>query len=191
MKAPAACCFAVVLALVGATPALAQQQQPAPLDLGAVSSSILTIDSDRVFQESAFGRRVADEVEQQAKELAAEFRKIEAELETKERKLTDLRPTMAAEEFRVLADQFDADVQRTRQEQSVKERNLNELLGQEREVFLTAAAPVLEKLMLQSGATVILERRSVFYSANAIEITDEAIALLDETLGSGIEPKQP
>ena len=36
-------------------------------------------------------------------------------------------------------------------------------------------------------AAVILERRSVFVSASAIEITDDAIALLDETLGSGAD----
>lgn len=188
MKTPFACVIAV-LALLGAAPSNAQQQGGSGLNLGSISSSVLTLDSDRVFLESAFGRRVAGEVEVKAAELAADFRQIEAELEAEERELTDLRPTLPADEFRTLADQFDQKVQSIRQQQAAKERDLNQLLDQEREVFLTAAAPVLERLMRRSGAVVILERRSVFYSANAIEITDAAIALLDETLGSGIEPK--
>ena len=41
--------------------------------------------------------------------------------------------------------------------------------------------------MREAGAAVILERRSVFASASVIEITDEAITLLDSTLGTGDE----
>ena len=52
-------------------------------------SPILTIDSDRVFNESAFGLRVADDVETQSAEISAENRLIEADLKAEERKLTD------------------------------------------------------------------------------------------------------
>ena len=98
-----------------------------------------------------------------------------------------MRETMIAEDFRALADAFDQKVQQTRAAQSAKGRALNSLLDEEREIFLNAAAPVLERLMREADAAVILERRSVFVSATAIEITDEAIALLDETLGSGAD----
>ena len=94
---------------------------------------------------------------------------------------------LAAIQEHQLANTFDQKVQTTRQEQAAKGRALNELLDQERDVFLTAAAPVLERLMREANAAVILERRSVFVSASAIEITDDAIALLDETLGSGAD----
>jgi Skp family chaperone for outer membrane proteins len=96
-----------------------------------------------------------------------------------------LRGTLSAEEFRALANAFDEKVQKTRQAQAAKGRAINDLLGKEREVFLKAAAPVLEQLMRDADAGVILERRSVFVSSTAIEITDNAIQLLDETLGSG------
>ena len=105
-------------------------------------------------------------------------------MEAEERELTEMRADMSAEAFRELANTFDQKVQTTRQEQAAKGRALNELLDQERDVFLTAAAPVLERLMREADAA---ERRSVFVSASAIEITDDAIALLDETLGSGAD----
>ena len=56
--------------------------------------------------------------------------------------------------------------------------------------FLTAAAPVLEQIMREAGAAVILEQRSVFVSANAIDITKKAIERIDAQLGDGsIQPE--
>lgn len=179
------CCAAT---LIAAQPALAQQP-PVPgqseAARPAISSPVLTIDSERLFLESAFGKRVAAEIESKGAELATENRQIEADLEAEEKRITEQRDTLSAEEFREIADAFDEKVQRTRQEQAAKGRALNDLLDQEREVFLNAAGPVLERLMRESGAAVILERRSVFVSATAIEITEDAIRRLDETLGSG------
>ncbi|MDF1727586.1 MAG: OmpH family outer membrane protein [Sulfitobacter sp.] len=170
---------------------MAQSQGPTLLERGNVISPILTIDSDRMFLESDFGRRVADEIDRRGTELAAENRRIEADLEAEEQALTEMRATTDAEAFRALADAFDEKVQATRTAQAAKGRAINALLDEEREVFLSAAAPVLEQLMRQADAAVILERRSVFVSANAIDITGEAISLLNETLGSGTDPDRP
>lgn len=176
-------CLMPVLSLSTA-PVFAQQQATVP-ERPLVKSPILTIDSDRVFNESAFGLRVASDLEKQGAALSAENRKIEADLEAEEKSLTLRRDTLSAEAFRKLADAFDAKVQEIRTTQSNKGRALNQLVETERDVFLSAAGPVLEQLMRDSGAAVILERRSVFVSANAIDITNEAILRLDESLGSG------
>lgn len=196
----------VVLAFVlaGVTPGHAQQRPPAetPKAEGAevdaptaepsraVISPVLTIDSERMFRESAFGQRVNREIEEQSTALATENREIEAALEAEERSLTEKRATMELEDFRKLADAFDQKVQRTRSEQAAKNRALSERLEVERERFLTAAAPVLEQLMRNSDAAVILERRRVFVSSAAIEVTGQAIALLDETLGTGLDESE-
>ncbi|MFK7835596.1 MAG: OmpH family outer membrane protein [Sulfitobacter sp.] len=177
----------LALALTGWAGIGGAQQTGAGLGLGSVISPVLTIDSERLFLESAFGRRVAAEVEAQGAELQTENRQIETDLEAEEQQLTEVRATLTSEEFRTRANAFDEKVQRIRQAQAAKGRALNEKLDAEREVFLNAAAPVLERLMREADAAVILERRSVFVSASAIEITDDAIALLDETLGSGAE----
>jgi Skp family chaperone for outer membrane proteins len=168
---------------------VAEAQQVTRVPANRVQSPVLTIDSEAVFLQSEFGQRVVAEIEARGAELAAENRKIEAALEQEERDLTELRETTDPDEFRELADAFDQKVQETRAEQAAKGRAINALLDEEREVFLTAAAPVLERLMQRADAAVILERRSVFVSANAIDITEDAIALLNETLGSGTVPK--
>ena len=166
-------------------PGFAQQASAPAASRNVVQSPILTIDTDRVFSESAFGLRVAAEIEGKSAQLTAENRKIESDLEAEEKQLTIQRKTMAPEAFRELADAFDEKVQLSRRTQATKNRALNDLVDQEREVFLNAAGPVLEKLMRDTGAAVILERRSVFVSANAIDITNEAIERLNASVGSG------
>lgn len=174
--------------LVSGSVALAQQgNTDRTLDRGSIVSAVLTIDTDRLFRDSDFGKRVVAEVEAKGTALAAENRKIEADLEAEEKRLTTVRATMTPEAFRTLANEFDQKVQQTRQVQATKGRALNALLDQERAVFERAAAPVLERLMRSADAAVILDLRSVFVSASAIEITDDAISLLNETLGSGAE----
>lgn len=176
-----------VLALSGATPIFAQQQASPPQSQGNVISPVLTIDSERLFIESAFGKRVLAEAEALGTDLGTQNRKIEADLEAEEKALTVKRASLTPEEFRALADAFDEKVQETRSAQVAKGRSINDALDKEREVFLTAAGPVLERLMRDAGAVVILERRSVFVSAAAIEITNDAITLLNETLGTGAD----
>lgn len=181
---------AIAILLAGVAPGHAQQRPPADSRPAATSlavlSPVLTIDSERMFRDSAFGQRVNGEIEAQSAELAAENREIEASLEAEERALTEKRPTLEPATFRALADAFDQKVQRTRSEQAAKNRALSEQLDRARDQFLEAAAPVLEQLMRNSDAAVILERRRVFVSSSAIEVTDEAISLLDETIGSGL-----
>ncbi|KEJ88368.1 OmpH family outer membrane protein [Sulfitobacter donghicola] len=176
-------CIGFSLALLTAAPVVSQ-------DLGTPITSILTIDSERLFLNSNFGKRVARAVEARGNELAAENRQIEAELAAVEQELTDRRSTMTPEEFRPLADDFDARVQETRAAQAAKSRELSAMLDQEREVFLNAAGPVLQELMSEVGATVILERRTVFISSNSSDITSTAIDRLNNRLGEGTTPSQ-
>ena len=159
---------------------------PLSAQQGTIVSPILTIDSERLFLNSDFGKRVAREIEARGGELAAENRRIEAELAAQEQNLTDRRASMTPEEFRPLADAFDARVQETRMAQAAKSRALAERLDREREASLDAAAPVLEMLMEEAGATVVLERRTVFISANSSDITAAAVARLNRTLGEGV-----
>ncbi|WP_432816909.1 OmpH family outer membrane protein [Sulfitobacter sp. JB4-11] len=187
----------LAFALIGADAALSQQPSsgqpasPGGLERGTVVSPVLTIDSERIFLESDFGRRVVNQIEAESAVLARENRQIEAELEAEEQDLTAKRAEMAPEDFRELANAFDEKVQNIRRAQAEKGRAINAMLEDEREVFLTAAGPVLERLMRDAGAAVILERRSVFVSANAIDITNDAIALLNETLNSPDPAQDP
>jgi len=167
----------LVLALSGAHAVTAQE----------VRSPILTIDSDRLYRDSAFGQRVLREIEVQTGVLAEENRALEQQLEQEESALTAQRASLSAEEFRALADAFDARVQAIRRERETKSREIAAQLENNRDRFLTAAGPVLETIMREAGAAVVLEQRSVFISANAIDITETAISQIDAVLKDGTE----
>lgn len=156
------------------TPPQAQPQPPVGLP-----PPLLTIDAERLFDGSALGRAVEAEVEAAAAALAEENRRIEAELLAEERALTDRRPVLPPEEFRALAEAFDAKVERLRAEQDAKERALVDLREEGRQRFLREAIPVLSAILRDRGALALLDRRDVFLSADGIDITDEAIRRMD------------
>jgi len=160
------------------------------LVMGQVQSPILVIDSNRLFAETLFGKAVDGDLRARADALAAENRQLESELTAEERSLTERRPAMEVEAFRAEADAFDARVQEIRTAQDAKQRELEEAVNRSRDEFLNAVTPVLARLMIDSGAAVILERRDVFLSVGLVDITDEAIQAIDAQMGdgSGAEP---
>ncbi|MBV2360850.1 OmpH family outer membrane protein [Thalassococcus sp. CAU 1522] len=170
-----------VLALSLAAPAATAQT----VSGGMVQSPILVIEFERVFEQSAFGRRVAAALESEGAEIAAENRRIEAELTEEERRLTEERASLSSEAFRALADAFDEKVQRLRREQDSKARALGARSEEEQRRFLAAAQPVLQQLMREAGAAVLVERRSVLLAADDVDITDIAISRVDAAIGDG------
>lgn len=158
--------------------------------VGVPRAPLLTIDRDRLFSESAYGRRLQEDLVTASRALATENRAIEAELAAREQELTDLRPTLPFEEFRTLADAFDARVTRLRNEQDAKARALQRRRDLERQTFFADALPVLSQIVREAGATAILDRSSVFIAADEIDITSVAIQRLDRSLGSGPSPSE-
>ncbi|MDP5348880.1 MAG: OmpH family outer membrane protein, partial [Paracoccaceae bacterium] len=51
--------------------------------------------------------------------------------------------------------------------------------------FIAAARPVLEQLMIDAGAVVIIDPRCVVMSRSAIDVTDEAIRRINDSIGDG------
>ncbi|NDV00610.1 OmpH family outer membrane protein [Pseudoroseicyclus sp. CLL3-39] len=152
---------------------------------GQVVSPLLTIDPDVLFSGTLYGQRIQEELRDQTEALAAENREMEAQLTEEEQSLTRRRPTMQADAFRAEARAFDARVQQIRNEQDAKERALQQIVAQGRDAFVRDASPVLGRMMLERGAAVILDRRNVFLAVGALDITQEAIARVDEALGAG------
>ncbi|PSL17398.1 OmpH family outer membrane protein [Shimia abyssi] len=165
--------------------AIAAQAQ----EQGVPVSAILTIDSDRLFADSQFGRRVVQELDAEQSILRAENRQMEAQLAEEERVLTAKRKEMASEDFSAVAEAFDARVQEIREFQDNKAIEIAQQREVEEAAFVQAARPVLENLMREARASVILERRTIFLSITAIDITDLAISRLDAAIGEGTTNK--
>lgn len=173
------CVIVVFLATIGWTSVGSAEILVAP------ESPILTIESDRLYSDSLYGAAAAEAYESESAVLAAENRRIEAELTAEEKQLSKMRPDMEPVDFRVLADAFDEKVQRIRSTQDNKLRDLSQRHDARRVIFLRAARPILEGLMLETGASILLERSSVLLSANAIDVTGIAIGRIDAAIGDG------
>lgn len=154
-------------------------------NLGLPDSSVVVIDPNRLFAETKFGQRVAAELEADGAVLAAENRQIEAELVAEEKELTQKRADMEPEAFRDRADVFDEKVQRTRREQEEKAIALGQNRDTAQRRFLNVARPMLDALMIEIGAVVLLDIRSVLWRAETIDVTDEAVRRVDLAIGAG------
>ena len=170
----------LVLAGLAAGPVMAQQVAP---------PQILTLDQERLYAGSQYGRALEAKSQAATLTLATENRRIEADLVAEEAGLTQKRATVTTEVFQGLADAFDAKVQQIRAAQEAKAVALKADHDAGRKQFFDAAVPVLAELMRQFGAYAILNHDSVVLSFDSIDVTDRAIVALDATLGDGTAPK--
>ncbi len=161
--------------------------QTAAQSLGQVVSPVLTIDREALFTRTEFGQRVSQDLETESDALSEETRKIEQALEEEERSLTAKRATMSPEEFRALADAFDEKVVALRTDRDAAQQNFVQRYEDAQRSFYNRIGPILGRVMQDRNAVVILDKRNVLLSVNAIDVTDAVIARIDAELGDGTE----
>ena len=155
-------------------------------DVARQQRSILIIDQAYLFTGSLFGERVTTDLKRDLKALELEFQKLEADLTAEEKQLTEKRPSLTPDAFRQLADAFDKKVQAIRRAQDLKARGLDRRMEQSRAKYYGLINPILQKMMGDLGASLIIDRRAVLVGAEGVDITKEALRLIDATLGDGV-----
>lgn len=191
--------LALLLAPVGAGLAQVPAEDAADLPPAPqVRTTVLTLDQDRMFRESAWGRAATLSAETRAQELTAENRGIEQALEAEELELTTKRTSMSAEDFAPLAAAFDQKVEDFREGQDGKSRAISRQLDEDRQRFYGLAVPVLVDLLAEYEAALIIADDAVILSLSAVDVTEQAITLMDQRLpgpeasrGSGEETGEP
>ncbi|SEM87922.1 OmpH family outer membrane protein [Palleronia pelagia] len=180
LRAVALCLLGLAVLLAG--PA-ASQSGAVPSDPGRLAVAV--VDQERLFNDSQFGQRILAEIDRASTALAAENRRIEADLVAEERRLTDERPTLDPETFRARARDFDDRVTSLRQEQDAKLRAVGRLRDDARQVFYGRVGAILRDILAERGALVLLDRRAVLSVLDTADITDIAIARIDAVIGDG------
>ncbi len=181
-------------ALLLPTGGMAQEVIPQEAPRAPVPPPVLVVNQDAMFEQSAFGRAAKTRLEAASATLVSENRAIEAALEAEERSLTERRANLPPAEFRALAEAFNTKVEGIRKAQDSKSRSITRVRDEDRQQFFAAAAPVLEQILREQGAVVVLERRQVVRSLERIDITALAVRRMDEEIGTGTlsaEPPQP
>lgn len=151
----------------------------------------VTLDQARLFNQSRYGARLAAELGERQAGLAAENRRIEAELADKEKALTERRAKLSAEDFRRFADDFNAEVERHRAEQAAKEREIYQIHERNRALFQDLANQAMAGLLRERGALAIIAEEAIVMGFLELDITEDAIARLDALVGDGAHLPQP
>ncbi|WOI57017.1 OmpH family outer membrane protein [Palleronia sp. LCG004] len=152
---------------------------------GQQSLPIVIVDQERLFDDSLFGQRILAEIDARSEELASENRRIEAMLIAEERAITEERQTMTQDAFRRRASEFDDRVTRLRAEQDAKLRAVSRLRDDARQDFYGRIGPILQDILDERDALVLLDRRAVLSAVGAADITDLAIGRIDDVIDDG------
>lgn len=150
-----------------------------------VSSPILTMDQDVLYLSSAWGLRAQARLEAEGDIVSAENDRLTQLLSREEAALTEQRATLPAAEFRRMAESFDLRATRIRRERAQAVQDLNAWAEADRAAFFRAALPVMGRIMQERGAVAVLDRRTVFVSLEAIDVTQQLVAALDRRIGDG------
>lgn len=183
-----------MVALIGAAGACLAAPLPAQDGLGfslgqpAAQGAILslrTIDEERLFRESRFGLRVAQEIGAASRELEAENDRLLAELTSREADLTAQRAEMSVEQFRAAAAAFDAYAEDARRSQAEKRQRLAQFEEAERRRFFASSEPVLQNVLEQVGGDILIDARAVLIARPGVDMTDDVLAAMDAAIDDG------
>ena len=169
--------LALLAWLLGALGAWAQEGEDA---LQVPRSQVLTIDSSRLYPGTILGQSYIAAINDQRRAFAAENQVIAAELRDEELALTEQRAELPRAEFARLAAEFDSRVEAAREERAAQEAELDARAEAQERSFLQQVQPILGQIMVEAGAVALIEASTVFLRNEAIDITEIAIARIDE-----------
>ena len=155
--------------------------------LAEEKSVLFTVDMSKLLRSSDFGKNIIANNNAARQNLQNENNDLEEKLLIEEKELSELRKTLSIDEFRPKALEFDKKVTIIRKGQREKEENLNKKVRREETDFFKKIYPILYELLIERGGLVLVDQRNAILWDNSVDLTDEAIALINQTLVSGIK----
>ncbi len=157
---------------------------PVPSGGGAPAAKILIIDLRKVMGASRVGQDIQKQVEglkqQATSELNGEGRALEAEKTSLQQQAAILAPDVKARKIKDFEARGQAFQQKVQQRSSLIQGGVMRAQQQ----IEQALGPILEGIMHERGATLLLDRSSVLLAPNAIDVTDVVIQRLDMKMPS-------
>jgi Skp family chaperone for outer membrane proteins len=145
---------------------------------------ILYLNQNKVYSESIFGKNLEKMFRNESKKLKEQNRQLTKELEIEEQRLTNEREGMPLDEFKILAQSFNARVEKVRKEQKEKSDILKYNLEEERKYFFNAVYPLLLEFVSKTNATGILDSSVVIVGNSKLDVTNKVILIINNKLPS-------
>ena len=150
-------------------------------------SGLFTVDLSKIFRSSDFGRDIISANNKARQELQNENEVLESRLLSEEKELSEQRKILSPDEFRPKALEFDKKVSIIRTEQGDKEVYLKNKARKDESEFYKRIYPLLYELLLDQGGLVLIDQRNIILWDSSVDITDEAIKLINQVLGKDIK----
>src|SRR5579872_2711047 len=178
--------FFLILALVGTGALPAQAANPPPPQQQPPQLKILLIDRQAILRFSKVGQDVARQIEaygNQAKgEIAGQQKALQAEAAKLQQDVAILAPDAKAKKIA----EFDAKQNGMQAAAQRKEQMIQGGLLKAQQTIALTLEPILQTLMQQRGANMILDKNAVVFASpqavSAFDITKPAIDQLDQKL---------
>ena len=155
--------------------------------LAEEKSVLFTVDMSQLLRSSDFGKNIIANNNAARQNLQNENNDLEEKLLIEEKELSELRKILSIDEFRPKALEFDKKVTIIRKGQREKEENLNKKVRKEETDFFKKIYPILYELLIERGGLVLIDQRNAVLWDNSVDLTDDAIAVINRVLGSGDE----
>lgn len=173
--APILCIIA--LAMLQVVPAAAQSEEQPPLVVGVV-------DFDLIMNESKAAKSIKSQLDKQAADFEADYKKQQKTYQDKERQLRGQRASLSEAEFKQKVADLNAQTDKAEEALTKKKRALDSgvknAVGQIKKSLLEIVADIAKK----RGLTMVLDKSTVPLSHKDFDFTEEAMKSLDAKLPS-------
>lgn len=174
----------ILAALAG--PALAQSaaEDAAPEESRANLGLVLIVSLERVRAQSEAALSIESQAEAIRQQIQEQLGARQQALAAEEQALVALRRTLESDAFEARAARFEQQVRLLKKDRRDQADALRSALRVASDQMEAALRPILAELMAERGGSVLIDTRNVILSVKTLDITDEVIKRLDETLPS-------
>ncbi len=170
---------AVIASGVAGRPAEAQDLVP-PLALP--QEGVLVVDLNLILRDAAAVQALQAQVGAAREAFQAEIRQREESLRQRDQELARERTQLPPEVYEQRRSQLAQELAKLQSDVQERRRQLDQAMNEGMRQVQSVLLPILQKLTEDRGATILLSKTSVVLVRPELEITTEALQLLDQAL---------
>ncbi len=158
--------------------------------LAQAQQTILVINEERIIRESAVGQHIATEMERIGNEIAAELAPLGTTIRTENEAITAETSALSEEALMARPDliqrieALQSDAQQFEVRRQIAQAEIQATQRAAMQPVMAALQNVLQELVDARGADLLLDRSQVVYAAEGIDVSDAAIARLNEVIST-------
>lgn len=165
----------VIASFMTPTLALAQSEPVQPAVIGV-------LDTQKVLRDSIAMRSLSQQIEERRNSFQEELRKQEDALRAADQELARQRSILAPEAFAEKRSQLEQQVSSLQRQVQTRRKELDRVYGEAVKQVQSALVSIAQKIASERQLDLVLPKTAVVLVRNDMEITDEVVKRLNETL---------